>query len=201
MKTVTIALSVLAGIATPGMAQQGVNLLPPLEIPKVEFELQTPQTPAWGQLETYPIFIQAPERFVQLLGAPSKGTDWFFGETSASGIEQALREAGLTNEQIIRINSEGRFIGNNTDTRVFPQADIVAAISPQGRASLYGFLARWEENYFQSNPIVIEEGTVNEWFQGTGLRQQLLDVIAAHTYRGPGGLLLFSGLFRKYRGS
>ncbi|MEM7010735.1 MAG: hypothetical protein AAF585_04550, partial [Verrucomicrobiota bacterium] len=60
------------------------------------------------------------------------------------------------------------------------------------RARLYRALARFEENHYQANPVVIEYGTVNEWFRGCGLSQQLLETIKAHTYRNEAGVLLFS---------
>ncbi|MFT5469075.1 MAG: hypothetical protein ACI8UO_004190 [Verrucomicrobiales bacterium] len=181
MKALVFFLAFLSAAAS-GFGQT-ITVTPPVAIP---------ETPQWGNLEVYPVFIQAPEHLVQQRGAPTRQTDWFFSDIGALELERILLGAGLTNLQIQRLSNEGRVIGEDEDTRVFPPADIVAALTSEGRARLYRQLSRWDENYYQANPIVIEDGSVYEWFEGTGLRQQLLDVIAAHAYRNSGGVLMFS---------
>ncbi|MEM7015606.1 MAG: hypothetical protein AAF585_29450, partial [Verrucomicrobiota bacterium] len=112
----------------------------------------------WGELEVIPIFIDAPEQLLQLQGAPSQKTDWSFPGFNAAQIERVMLQAGLTDEQMQRLSKEGCIVGGDGEIRVFPPADIVSAISPDGRARLYRALARFEENHYQANPVVIEYG-------------------------------------------
>jgi hypothetical protein len=76
---------------------------------------------------------------------------------------------------------------------VSPSHQAVFSLPGDVRAGIYDVLARWEENEFQHSPYFVPGDDVRRWLAGTGLRQELIDLIARTAY-SVGEAVYFSDL-------
>lgn len=137
----------------------------------------------WGQIEYYPILLEAPASLVKLFPVPSAKTIWKFKNLTDAQIRESLTEAGLTAAQCDRLfNGPTPVYRENNMIHVFPEADFVMGMSPELRSHIYQVLRRCDANALHTQPYVIESGNTMEWFAGSRLRQDLITLIDQLTY-------------------
>lgn len=137
----------------------------------------------WGELEYYPILIEAPMELVKLFPVPSAKTVWQFNGWSRDQIVAALAEAGLTAAQCESILSQGNgIVVVDGATYVFPSAEFVRDLPEETRSRLYRVLRRFEANELYRQPYVIESGDAKSWLSRGGLRDELIEEIARTSY-------------------
>lgn len=131
----------------------------------------------WGQIEYYPILLEAPASLVSLFPVPSAKTIWKFKNLTDPQLRQSLIGAGLSPEQCDRL-----FTGPTPPfreqgiTHLFPEKDLVMGLTPEIRARVYQILRRCDGNQLHAQPYVIEGGDTKEWFAGSHLRDELVEL-------------------------
>lgn len=98
----------------------------------------------WGLLEYTPMSI-APARDVLQVDGEIRPTRWSFPLHTRPQVEAVLATAGLTPAQIATL-AAARWEVDPRGASIVAPADLILAIPPQVRASLYAFLARYPEN-------------------------------------------------------
>ena len=144
----------------------------------------------WGGLESYPVFLQAPEAALKLLPSPSQQTVWrFFGTTRdevSALFQKFFPDPDLYREATVR----SVWYLTPEEVRVHPTDRMVLALPPLARLELMQTLGKYEENPFHYNPLVIEGQDVRAWFAGTGLSEPVLAAIEATSFPFRNGRIL-----------
>lgn len=137
----------------------------------------------WGQIQYYYIMLEAPESLVKLFPVPSAKTVWKFKDFSNDELREALLGAGLTAAQCDTLFSgPTQPFKDDGVTHLFPPTDLILALSPEIRLRVYRILRRFDGNALHASPYVIEGGEAKEWFAGSGVRNDLVDLIDRLSY-------------------
>jgi hypothetical protein len=136
----------------------------------------------WGVLQSYPVFIAAPDSILDLFAMPSAETTWTFRGLSPDEVAEVLDRPGLPDPAAKELLDRRRWQSLGDEIRVLPSAEAVRSLAPDVRAGIYDVLARWEDNEFQHSPYFVPEGDVRGWLAGSLLSNQLIDAIARTAY-------------------
>ncbi len=137
----------------------------------------------WGQIEYYPILLEAPASLVKLFPVPTAKTIWRFKDLTDPQIKEALVGAGLTQEQAEKLFTEPTPIYRDRNiTHVFPESELVLSLNPDVRSHIYQILRRCDANQLHTQPYIIESGDTTEWFAGSHLRAELVSLIQQLSY-------------------
>lgn len=137
----------------------------------------------WGQLQYYTILLEAPASLVKLFPVPSSKTIWKFQDLTIQQIRESVIGAGLSEPQCDRLFA-GTASPYKADgvTHLFPEPELVLSLTPEVRGRLYQILRRCDGNQLHTQPYVIEGGATRQWLSGSGLRDELVDLIDRLSY-------------------
>ncbi|MCC6352971.1 MAG: hypothetical protein IT577_03740 [Verrucomicrobiae bacterium] len=141
------------------------------------------KTGPWGQLQYYSILLEAPASIVKLFPVPSAKTVWKFKDLTRDQIRESVIGAGLTEAQCDRM-----FAGTADPyleagvIHLFPPNELILELTPEVRARVYQILRRCDGNVLHTQPYVIEGGDTSAWFSGSGMRDELVDLIDRTSY-------------------
>lgn len=172
-------------ITAAGVSQAQDSLLQPLGGPLARPDRQVHHCHPgpWGDLEYYPIMLEAPDAIAETIPLPSGQTTWSLPGMSITEIRELLASAGLREEWIVEILDASLPHHSSPPYRLYPPTHIVEGMSRESRTVLYASLRPWSENRFYHSPVIIESGDTHEWFQGSGLSPETIDRIDRMTYR------------------
>jgi hypothetical protein len=137
---------------------------------------------AWGTLQCYPIFIAAPEAILEQFPLPSAVTTWTFLGLSADEVADVIDRPGLPEQARAELLDRNRWREEPGRMEVSPSHAALFSLPGDVRAGIYNVLARWEDNEFQHSPYFVPGNDVRRWLAVTGLRQELVDLIARTAY-------------------
>lgn len=133
----------------------------------------------WGELKYTRILLEPPDEYVDLSETVPRETRWLFKGKSPAEAENLLEGLGVSAAQRAGGNWEQTPLG-----AVFkPSAALVSGLSPETRARLYGYLGEFEENYPQANAYRFRGDKLDEWFGGTELRSETVQLVRQYLYR------------------
>lgn len=136
----------------------------------------------WGVLQSYHVYIAAPEFILEQFEVPSAVTRWtFFGMTRAD-VSVLFDEPDLPDAVKQELRDQSRWTVTGDQIQIAPSTDALRALSPQARARIYAVLARWEANEFQHDPYFVPCGDVGRWLSESGLRPELIDAVRRTAY-------------------
>lgn len=136
----------------------------------------------WGTLQSYNVYIAAPDHIVAMFQVPSAVTAWNFLDMTAEDVVAVLDRPDIPEEVRSHLTDRSRWSFTDNHVQVTPSPEAVLAIPPVARAAIYGVLARWEENEFQNAPYFVPDGDVDAWLSNAGLRAELLEVVRRTVY-------------------
>jgi hypothetical protein len=136
----------------------------------------------WGVLQSYPVFIAAPDAILDLFAMPSEVTTWIFRGLSAAEVMAVLDRPGLPAEAAAELLDKRRWQVVGDEIRLSPSNAAVRSLPADVRAGIYDVLARWEDNEFQHSPYDVPEGDVRAWLAGSHLPSHLIDAVARTAY-------------------
>jgi hypothetical protein len=145
----------------------------------------------WGELEYTYIYLEAPEDLLALYPLPSTTPHWVFPGATRDTLEDLFRRAGLSAEVRDRLLAPRQIGAANGTLYLNPSVAEIEAMTPEARAVIYRELARWSENTYYNDPVLILSGSVEQWLRNTGVRPEIQRRIAGLTYR-QGDTLAFS---------
>jgi hypothetical protein len=139
-------------------------------------------TGAWGTLQSFDVLIAAPVSHLELFPIPSAETIWTFVGLGMDDVAAVIDQPGLPERFRAELLDRNRWIATDGTVQVVPSPAAVRALPPDVRAAIYEVLARWEDNEFQHSPYYVAHDDVRQWLAGTGLREELVDVVARTAY-------------------
>lgn len=136
----------------------------------------------WGVLQSFPVFIAAPDWILELFPLPSASTAWTFRGLSADEVAAVLDRPGLPEAAAADVLDRSRWQVMEGMIRVLPSDLTVRSLPPDVRAGIYDVLARWEENEFQHSPYFVPDHDARGWLAQTGLAGHLIDLVDRTSY-------------------
>jgi hypothetical protein len=145
----------------------------------------------WGELTTQPILLEAPP---SLLSTNFRLGDnrWYFAATNGAEVDSLLRSAGLTPPQISSLLPTLRPVPDRPGLMTAqPSSELIRALSPEVRTTLYERLAQIPENFAQVEPFRITEIYLDHWLDPQTLPPEVIAQVKSLLWRR-GSSLLFS---------
>lgn len=147
----------------------------------------------WGQLEVTPIVISPPLELVPTNWGPIEPPRWHFPQTSHKALEQFLASAGLDSRQVAELLSSARFDPRINGLVVSPSRDLVKALSPEVRASIYVQLAKSPLNDRQRNAYRHFGSSAAAWLGRSRIPPEIVKLVEPFVYP-VGDFLYFSDI-------
>jgi hypothetical protein len=136
----------------------------------------------WGTLQSFPVFIAAPDWILDMFPLPSATTTWTFRGLTAEDVAAVIDRPGLPEAAAAELLDRSRWQVMEDTIRVLPSDLTVRSLPPDVRAGIYNVLARWEENEFQHSPYFVPDNDARIWLADTGLPEHLVDLVDRTAY-------------------
>ncbi|AOS45392.1 hypothetical protein Verru16b_02473 [Lacunisphaera limnophila] len=144
----------------------------------------------WGELEYSRIMIEPPDEFMPP-DYTASAARWEFTGFDPVRLEDLLRNAALDATQLQGLLDPAIRTTTPTSLILRPPDDLVLHLSPESRAILYNTLARLPGNPLHQEPFRFRADLIDDWFEGSGVRTEIVTRIRQLLYRR-GNSLLFS---------
>lgn len=173
----------------------------PIELPAVSKDISPPARDSlsrsaegpWGQLEYFPVFLEASASLIDRFPLPNPRSRWVFPISMRRDLASQLLAAGLEQSFVDLLMAPTSLVTDSEWVYVFPPLDHLERMTPQQRSNVYGILRQFPINEYHYEPVVITSGNVDEWFRTSKLRPELITKIKQFTYMR-GDALVFSDL-------
>ena len=147
----------------------------------------------WGKLRCFYFFLEAPKVMVDTFPLPNTRPRWSFPEAALPQLQQFFASAGLSGNLIQELLSPVNLVKESGMVHVFPPLPELESIQPEVRSIIYKELAKYPNNEFHVDPVLILTDTVEEWYATSRLRPELVAKIKQLSYHR-GETIAFSDL-------
>ena len=155
-----------------------------------EATFQLPPGP-WGQLTASPVRLAPPMDTVRTLRRQPSRTTWTLRDLERSELAELLSQLDLPDAEYETLLDQLQPLGEQAGYRITPTDQVIQALSPQARATLYHRLGRDSLNPPQINAFRYWGESVHDWFDGSGLSATTRQLIEPLVYRN-GRFLFFA---------
>jgi hypothetical protein len=181
-------LQVQANLLVPLLASEGAAARRAVDS-KTELSAPGP----WGQLETFPVFLEAPIHLIEQFPMPNTRPRWVFPQALVPQLPALFQKAGLSQPFIDALMVPGSVVKDMDMAYLFPPMAYLEAMTPDQRQVIYGELRKYPVNEFHADPVLILSDNVDEWFKSAHLRPEIIAKFKQYTYRR-GQAIAFSDL-------
>jgi hypothetical protein len=138
----------------------------------------------WGKLLCAYVYLEAPQSLIEEFPLPSPTPRWTFPLSFKSNLPEFFSKAGLPRSLVDLLMEDKRLVveANGQFLHVLPPPEELENISPESRAIIYAELAKYPENEYHADPVLIIGTTVEEWYKGSKLRPELIGKIKKLSY-------------------
>ncbi len=136
----------------------------------------------WGQLKCAYVYLEAPASLIEEFPLPSPIPRWTFPASSLYSLPAFLTKAGLSESLIATILAPKNLIKEGPFVHLLPPLAELEGLTPKTRAEIYTELAKYPENEYQADPVLIIGTTVEEWYKGSKLRPEIISKIKQLSY-------------------
>lgn len=158
----------------------------PAAAPAVAVESTTKSAPApWGTLVTMDVDIQQPEEYVSFDTTAESGSAWVFPGQSLGQVKEALKTAGLSEEQVASATVAGKVSDQSDGVTLKPDEVLLFSLKPEVRVRLYNVLAKWPQNKFMNSPYHLP-GNFEEMAKRSGVSDEIVAMVGKLTYQNCG---------------
>jgi hypothetical protein len=166
------------GLAPAGQRQPPVTAAAASTAPTSPHKLRAGP---WGKVEYASIAIEPPEEFIpsDYQAAPAR---WIFKSTSAAALEKLWDDAQLTPHERASLNQPQRRELTAEGIVLSPEPDLVLNLNAAARARIYTALAAFPENAPQREPFRFRSDSLDEWFSGSDLPEEILTLTKRLVY-------------------
>lgn len=148
-------------------------------------------TGPWGTLTSRAVMIEPADDIL----SPDFYRDavpwWYFDEPLAGNIASFLESAGLTGPQVDELLATAEYNESVHQLRLLPGRDLILAMTPETRATIYAELSRSDMNMLQREPFRMRAESPDVWLQDSGLSENVRSLLKKMIYRR-GPFLMFS---------
>lgn len=136
----------------------------------------------WGELETFPFFLETPPQLLDQFPLPSSRPQWIINAADAPQTLARLTQAGLPATILNILNKPDNQIQQGSQLILFPPLPWLFQLDPEIRARLYRELSRFPANIDIFSPFLMFHRNLTAWFANTGLRPELVKIIGQLSY-------------------
>jgi hypothetical protein len=176
------SLENLGMILGVGQNSTGVVATPPAPRPSSSPSVFEANPGPWGRLLCAYVYLEAPHSLIDEFPLPSVAPRWTFPASFRSSIPEFLSKSGLSQYLVTLLTDKKHLVKEDQFVHVLPPIELVEALSPEVRASIYTELSKYPENEYHADPVLIIGNTVEEWYKGSRLRPELVSKIQKLSY-------------------
>lgn len=136
----------------------------------------------WGTLTCVYVYLEAPQSLIENFPLPSPAPRWTFPAASMSSLPDFFTKAGLAQPLVERLLSANTLVKEDSFIHLLPAVSDVESLTPESRAMIYTELAKYPQNEYQTDPVLIIGTTVEEWYRSSSLRPEIIDKIKKLSY-------------------
>lgn len=153
----------------------------------------SPAQGPWGQLVLTEIRLAPPPELIDWFQTSDTMNPWHFEECTLEGLQKFMAAVPCTDEQRYQILASAEPQASIEGFIVKPPIKVVASLSTDARRAIYNRLSVFDLNVNQMNASRFRGDSVDDWFRGTDLPQELVERVRQLAYRN-GHFLFFADL-------
>lgn len=172
-----------AGLLVPilGMEQASVRVSVPSTKGREKVTLSAPGP--WGQLEYFPVFLEAPANLIEQFPMPNSRPRWVFPQARWPELPALFKTAGLDQGFIDALLAPATVVKDMDMAYLFPPQASLEAMTPAQRQVIYAELRKYPVNEFHADPVLILSDDVDEWFHTAKIRPEIITKFKQLTYK------------------
>lgn len=155
---------------------------PPAAAPTSDPSTFESSTGPWGQLKCAYVYLEAPASLIEEFPLPSPIPRWTFPSSALNSLPAFFAKAGLSESLIVKILDPKHLIKEGSFVHLLPPLAELESLTAETRAVIYTELAKYPENEYQVDPVLIIGTTVDEWYKGSKLRPEIISKIRQLSY-------------------
>ena len=136
----------------------------------------------WGRMKCAYVYLEAPASLIEEFPLPSTIPRWTFPASALPGLPDFLTKAGLSHSLVAKILTPKHLIKEGAFLHLLPPLAELENMTPETRAVIYGELAKFPENEYHADPVLIIGTTIDEWYKGSKLRPEIINKIKQLSY-------------------
>lgn len=136
----------------------------------------------WGNLEYFPVFLEAPSHLVDRFPLPSSKTKWILPSSIEPTLQSFLEKCGLDAADAASLAGSRDKVKDGDLLYLFPPNGLIERMTPAARTALYHELRKVPQNEYHVDPVLITSGDVESWFSSSNLRPEIIEIIKHLSY-------------------
>ncbi|MHB1081134.1 MAG: hypothetical protein ACYC67_17190 [Prosthecobacter sp.] len=128
------------------------------------------------------VYLEAPASLIEEFPLPSPISRWTFPASALNSLPAFFAKAGLSESLIAKILDPKHLVKEGAFVHLLPPLAELEGLTPETRAVIYTELAKYPENEYQADPVLIIGTTVDEWYKGSRLRPEIVSKIKQLSY-------------------
>ncbi|MFC5455608.1 hypothetical protein [Prosthecobacter fluviatilis] len=136
----------------------------------------------WGQMKCAYVYLEAPASLIEEFPLPSPVPRWTFPAAALLNLPSFLSKAGISQSLIATLLDPKHMVKEGAYVHLLPPLAELEALTPETRAVIYTELAKYPENEYHADPVLIIGTTVEEWYKGSKLRPEIINKISKLSY-------------------
>ncbi|WP_395747583.1 hypothetical protein [Prosthecobacter sp.] len=191
---------IVAGLSFPAASQAQIsrseNLSVILSGSSGTIQSQPPAVPAvpnssavfdaqpgpWGPLKCAYVYLEAPASLIEEFPLPSPIPRWTFPAALLPSLPSFFSKAGLSDSLVATILSPKHLVKEGAFVHLLPPLAELEGMTAETRAVIYSELARYPENEYHADPVLIIGTSIDEWYKSSRLRPELISKIKQLSY-------------------
>ena len=170
-----------ADVATPVIA--AISAIPVVQSqPQADKVIRSNPGP-WGQLEYFPVFLEAPANLIDQFPMPNSRPRWVFPVARLPELPALFEKAALDKTFVAALLDPATVVKTQDMAYLFPPSNWLEAMTPSQRQPIYAELRKYPVNEFHADPVLVLSDDVDEWFRSAHLRPEILAKFKQFTYR------------------
>ncbi len=137
----------------------------------------------WGVLRCAFIYLEAPKTLIDNFPLPNTQPRWAFPQIALEKLPSFFASAGLSQAMIDALLDPKTLVKTDGMLYLFPRAADLEAITPETRSTIYSELAKYPENEFHVDPVLIINGNIREWYRTSKLQPEIIAKIEKLAYK------------------
>lgn len=140
-------------------------------------QVQITKAGPWGEIEYFTTQLEVPLDLLKLWEVPSLSLDWHFVGIAAADVEKLFRSVELPAAVSADLLAPSKWRTAGGTVIISPDPKTIEDLPAAARNAIYSVLARFSENRFQFEPVIIPGGDVAKWLGSQTLRSEILTVM------------------------
>lgn len=136
----------------------------------------------WGPMKCAYVYLEAPASLIEEFPLPSPIPRWTFPSSMLVSLPSFFAKTGLSASLISAILKPKYLVKEGAFVHLMPPLSELEAMTPETRALIYAELAKYPENEYHADPVLIIGTTIDEWYKGSKLRPEIVAKIKQLSY-------------------